>query len=85
LLLVFGVPGFSKGDRCLPTECAVLSVDVVVDPPVLCQYLSVEQAVEQLTVQVLVPEPTVEALIQAFCQGDPGSMNKVPARDGGNP
>jgi hypothetical protein len=60
--LVSGVPGFGKGDRCFPTEYAVPSVEVVVDSPVLCQHLSLEQAVAQLAVQVLVPEPTVEAL-----------------------
>jgi hypothetical protein len=51
----------------LAAESAVSSVDVVVDPPQLCHHLSLEEAVEELAVQVFIPEPTVEAL-------DPGVL-----------
>jgi hypothetical protein len=44
----------------LSAESAVSSVDVVVDPLALCQHLGFEEAVEELAVQVLVPEPTLK-------------------------
>lgn len=43
------------------------SVEVVVDAPVLEEHLSLEQAVEELTVQELVAQPSVERL-------DPGVL-----------
>ena len=46
---------------------AVRAPFVVVDPPVLCQYLSLEEAVEELAVQVLVAHAAVERL-------DPGVL-----------
>ena len=42
------------------------------------EHLGLEQGVEELAVQELVAQAAVEAIsIQAFCQGEPGSMKTV--------
>ena len=60
-------PGLHELDRREPAMGAVRPVHVVVDPPVLEEDLSLEQGLEELAVQVLVPQPAVEAL-------DPGVL-----------
>ncbi len=50
------------------------SVDVVVDPPVLDEHAGFGEVVKVAAVEELVAEAAVEGLIQAFCQGEPGSM-----------
>ena len=55
-------PGLYELDRREPAVCAVGPAVVVVDAPVLGKDLSLEEAVEELAVQVLVTHSAVEAL-----------------------
>ena len=50
---------------------------VVVSPPLFDQNLSFAQAVEDFTVEQLIPEPPLELSQYLFSQGLPGSMQAV--------
>jgi hypothetical protein len=51
---------------------------VVLGTPVLREDLSLQDRAELAAVQQLDPEPSVEALPQAFCHGRLGSMKALP-------
>ncbi len=77
--LVPGGPGLSELTGSEIAMGAVGSVLVVVDPPVLDEHLGLEQAVELPAVEELVARSRpLNDSIQAFCHGEPGSMNTVP-------
>ena len=58
--MVPDVPGLLELGWGLPPEPAMGSVHVVVDPPVLDEHLGLEERVEELAVQELVPHAAVE-------------------------
>jgi len=75
---VCGVPCLGERGRRSPAVRAVRSIDVVVDPPVLCQHLGLEEGVEEPFRCSSRMRPLNDS-IQAFCHCDPGSMKIVVA------
>ena len=78
--LVSGGPGLGELGGGEVAVGAVGSVLVVVDAPVLDEHLGLEEVVERQPLRNSSRSRPLKDSIQAFCQGEPGSMKQEPTR-----